>query len=116
MAAYRLQGIAPQIDASAFVFENATVIGDVRLAEGVSVWPGAVLRGDLDAITVGANTNLQDGSVIHVAPGVPATIGRWVTVGHQAMLHGCRIDEYALIGMQAVILDGAHVGRGCLIG
>lgn len=116
MAIYQLGARSPQIDATAYVFESATVLGDVRLAARSSVWPGAVLRGDNDPITVGAGSNVQDGSVLHTDIGQPLTIGENVTIGHQAMLHGCTIGDGTLVGMQAVILNGARIGRNCLIG
>lgn len=116
MAIYQLGERTPQIHATAYVFETATVIGDVRMAANSSVWPGAVLRGDNDPITLGAGSNVQDGSVLHTDIGQPLTLGENVTVGHQAMLHGCTIGDGSLIGMQAVILNGARIGRNCLIG
>ncbi len=99
-----------------FVADNATVIGRVRLENNVSVWFNAVIRGDNDLITVGENSNIQDGSVLHTDPGIPLTIGKYVTVGHKAMLHGCTIGDCSLIGINAVILNGARIGRNCLVG
>lgn len=115
MPIYKLGGQAPQIHASAFVADEATLIADVRLDEGTSVWPGAVLRADNEPITVGAASNIQEGAVLHTDPGCPLTIGRNVTVGHQAMLHGCTVGDGSLIGIQAVILNNAVIGRGCLV-
>jgi carbonic anhydrase/acetyltransferase-like protein (isoleucine patch superfamily) len=92
------------------------VIGDVTLHENASVWFSCVLRGDADSIEVGAGSNIQDGTVIHADPGFPAVIGKNVTVGHNAMIHGCRIGDGTLVGISAVVLNGARVGRGCLIG
>ena len=99
-----------------FVAENAVVIGRVRLENNASIWYGAVLRGDNDLIAVGENSNVQDLSVLHTDPGIPLTIGRNVTVGHKAMLHGCAIGDNSLIGINSVVLNGANIGRDCLIG
>lgn len=99
-----------------FVAHNATVIGSVRLMEKSSVWFNVVIRGDNELITIGPESNIQDGSVLHTDPGIPLTIGRGVTVGHKAMLHGCQIGDYSLIGINAVILNGARIGKHCLIG
>lgn len=99
-----------------WIAPNAVVIGNVVLESGSSVWWGATLRGDNDPITVGANSNIQDGSVLHTDEGVPLTIGRDVTIGHMVMLHGCSIGDGSLIGIGSVILNRAKIGRGCLIG
>ncbi|MEX2474428.1 gamma carbonic anhydrase family protein [Marinobacter sp.] len=99
-----------------FVAANASVIGSVRLLEKASVWFNVVIRGDNECITVGAESNVQDGAVLHTDPGIPLTLGRGVTVGHQAMLHGCDIGDYSLVGINAVILNGAKIGKHCLIG
>lgn len=116
MAIYQLGDRVPQIDASAFVYENATVIGTVVLEAGVSVWPYAVLRGDNEPIRVGRGSNVQESAVLHTDPGCPLTVGEGVTIGHQAMLHGCTIGDGTLVGIQAVVLNRARVGRNCLIG
>lgn len=116
MPLYQIDEAAPEIDPTAWVFENAVLIGRVRLAAGANVWPGAVIRGDNEWITVGEESNVQDGCVLHTDPGYPLTIGPRVTIGHQAMLHGCTIGEGSLIGIQAVVLNGAKIGRNCLIG
>jgi len=116
MAIYQLGDAAPDIDPSAWVADNAQVIGAVTMAENSSVWFGVVVRGDSDRITIGRNTNIQDGSVLHADRGVPLSIGDNVTVGHQAMLHGCSIGDGSLIGIQAVVLNGACIGRDCLVG
>ena len=116
MAIYQLDDTAPQIAASAWVADSASVIGRVRLAEGASVWYGAVLRGDNDWITLGRDTNIQDGSVLHTDEGKPLTLGERVTVGHQVMLHGCTVGDDTLIGIQAVVLNGAKIGRKCIVG
>ena len=116
MAIYRLGEHVPRIAATAYVHESATVIGNVVLEDGVSVWPQAVIRGDMATITIGARSNVQDGSVLHVDEGVPLTIGEDVTIGHQVMLHGCTIGDGSLIGIQAIVLNRATIGRGCLVG
>lgn len=116
MAVYALGGHTPTIDASAYVTETATVIGKVTLKAGSSVWFGATLRGDNEMITLGENSNIQEGAVLHTDPGSPLNIGDRVTVGHQAMLHGCTIGEGSLIGIQAVVLNDAVIGKNCLIG
>ena len=116
MAIYELDGVAPQVAASAWVADSAQVIGDVVLGEGASVWFGTVVRGDADRITIGAGTNVQDASVLHADIGKPLTIGENVTVGHQVMLHGCTIGDESLIGIGAIVLNGAKIGRHCLVG
>jgi carbonic anhydrase/acetyltransferase-like protein (isoleucine patch superfamily) len=99
-----------------WVAENATLIGSVVLGNNTSVWFNAVIRADNDVITIGDDSNIQDGAVLHVDMGVPLTIGKGVTVGHQAMLHGCTIGDNSLIGIQAVVLNKAVVGKNCIIG
>ncbi|MES2714890.1 MAG: gamma carbonic anhydrase family protein [Pseudomonadota bacterium] len=116
MALYQLDDNAPQVHPTAWVAESAVVVGKVHLAENASVWYGAVLRGDNDHIRVGANSNVQDGSVLHTDNGVPLTIGDNVTVGHQVTLHGCTIGDGSLIGIQSIVLNGARIGRNCLVG
>lgn len=106
---------APEIEESAWIAPNATVIGRVRLDAEVSVWYSAVLRGDLETIEVGARSNIQDGCVLHADPGFPLTVGAGVSVGHNAILHGCTIGDDVLVGMGATILNGAVVGPGSLI-
>ena len=108
--------MAPELGEQAWVADSAQVIGDVRLAADSSVWFGAVLRGDSATLTVGEGSNIQDLSVLHADHGVPLTVGRGVTVGHQAMLHGCTIGDNCLIGIQAVVLNHARIGRNCLVG
>jgi len=98
-----------------FIAPSADVIGSVRLGDGCSIWFGAVLRGDNDWIHVGEGSNIQDGSIVHVDPGVPVVIGRNVTVGHGVMIHGCEIGDSCLIGNRAIILDGARIGENSLI-
>lgn len=109
------EGHEPELAEQAWAAPGSTLLGQVRLAEQASVWYGAVLRADLDAITIGARSNIQDGCVLHADPGFPLTVGDGVTVGHRAVLHGCTIAEQCLIGMGAVVLNGATIGRGCLI-
>jgi carbonic anhydrase/acetyltransferase-like protein (isoleucine patch superfamily) len=99
-----------------WVAPNAVVVGNVTLKVNASIWYGAVLRGDNDPITIGENSNIQDGSILHTDLGSPLSVGDGVTVGHLAMLHGCTIGDNALIGIGAVILNGARIGRNCLIG
>jgi len=106
----------PVVGARALIFPGAAVVGDVRLGEDVSVWYGSVLRGDLRPVTVGARTNIQDGTVVHVADDGPCDIGADCVVGHRAMIHACRIEDACLIGMQATILDNAVVGAGSVVG
>ena len=115
---YALDGVAPDLpdDGDYWIAPGAHVMGDVRLAAGVSVWFGAVLRGDNEPLEIGEGTNIQENSVLHTDMGFPLTIGAHVTVGHKAMLHGCIIGEGSLIGMGATVLNGATIGRGCLIG
>ncbi len=115
MAIYRLGEATPRIPESAYVAPGATIIGRVTLGERASVWPGAVIRGDDDSIQIGDNTNIQDGAVLHVDPGIAMTIGNDVTVGHQAMLHGCTIGDGTLVGIQAIIYNKAVIGRDCLV-
>ncbi|MHA3904400.1 gamma carbonic anhydrase family protein [Castellaniella sp. WN] len=116
MTCYALGDLTPHIDPSAFVAAEATLIGAVTLRTGASVWPGAVIRADNEPIVVGENTSIQEGAVLHVDAGKPLRVGRNVTVGHQAMLHGCTVEDGALIGIQAVVLNGAVIGRHSLVG
>ena len=99
-----------------FVAESATVVGAVVLYHNVSVWFGAVVRGDYDSVTVGANSNIQDCAVVHMDDTFPVTIGDGVTVGHHAVVHGCTVGNNSLIGIHAVVMNGARIGRNCLIG
>lgn len=117
MPLYSLGGIAPDVvPGRNYIAPGAQVMGKVRLAEDVSVWFNAVLRGDNDWITIGARTNIQDGCILHADPGFPLTVGEDVTVGHNVILHGCFVGDGALIGMGATVLNGARIGRGCLVG
>lgn len=106
---------APLVPSSAWVHATATVIGEATLGAHVSVWPGAVIRADRDAITIGDETNVQDGVVLHCDPGMPCVIGARVTIGHRAVVHGCTVEDGALIGIGAVVLNGAVIGRGSLV-
>ena len=116
MAIYELDGVAPRVAASAWVADTAQVIGNVVLGENASVWFGTVVRGDTEAITIGAGTNIQDASVLHADFGQPLVVGERVTVGHQVMLHGCTIGDETLIGIGAIVLNGARIGKNCLVG
>ena len=113
---YELDGVAVQTEGDYWVADSATVVGNVLLKQDASVWFNAVVRGDNDLITIGAGSNVQDGSVLHTDPGYPLTIGANVTIGHKVMLHGCDIGEGSLIGINAVVLNGAKIGKNCLIG
>ncbi len=99
-----------------FIADNATLIGDVVLEEQVSVWFGVVIRGDNDSILIGPQSNIQDNAVLHTDPGIKLRLGRGVTVGHHATLHGCEVGDYSLVGINAVILNNARIGRHCIIG
>ncbi|HSX95542.1 MAG TPA: gamma carbonic anhydrase family protein [Hydrogenophaga sp.] len=116
MPYYQIQNKQPQVDSSAFVAPDATLVGDVQVDAQASVWFHAVARGDNEPIRIGTGSNVQEGAVLHADPGYPLVIGRNVTVGHQAMLHGCTIGDGSLIGIQAVVLNGARIGRECLVG
>ena len=116
MAIYRLGSKVPQVPPSAYVAPEAVVIGEVILGEGANIWPGAVIRGDNVLIRVGRNSNVQEGAVLHSDPGVPLVVGDDVSIGHQAMLHGCTVGDGSLIGIQAVVMNNAAVGRECLVG
>jgi carbonic anhydrase/acetyltransferase-like protein (isoleucine patch superfamily) len=115
---YALDGVAPELpeEGAYWIAPSASVIGKVRLERFASVWFGAVIRGDNELITIGENSNVQDGAVMHTDPGLPLTIGKGCTIGHKAILHGCTIGDNTLIGMGAVILNRARIGRNCLIG
>ena len=108
-------GVSPTVAASAWVAPNATIAGDVTVGERASVFYGAVLRGDMDSITIGDDTNLQDNVTVHVDTGVPTVVGARVSVGHAAVLHGCIIEDDCLIGMSATVLNRAVIGTGSLV-
>ncbi len=116
MAIYELDGKAPVIGKNAYVADSAQVIGQVTLEENASVWFGTVIRGDSEHIHIGKNSNIQDASVLHADPGVPLTLGENVSIGHQVMLHGCTIGDGTLIGIGAVVLNRAKIGKNCLVG
>ena len=113
---YRLGDSLVETHPQSWVAPNATLVGKIRLEAGANVWFGAVLRGDNELIHIGANSNVQDGSVMHTDMGYPLTLGTGVTVGHNAMLHGCTVGDYSLIGINAVVLNGAKIGKHCIIG
>lgn len=116
MSVYLIGDKKPQVSPDAWIAPNATVIGDVRLAANSSIWWNAVLRGDNDPISIGMNSNIQDGSVLHTDEGVPMHIGANVTVGHLVMLHGCTIGDGSLIGIGSIILNRAVIGRHSIVG
>ena len=116
MAVYQLDQLVPRIAASAWVADSAQVIGNVELADEVSVWFGCILRGDNDVMRIGARCNVQDGAILHSDPGTPLTLEAGVSIGHQVMLHGCSIGAGSLIGIQAVVLNGARIGSNCIVG
>jgi carbonic anhydrase/acetyltransferase-like protein (isoleucine patch superfamily) len=118
MTIYVLDGVSPLLpeEGACWIAPDAAVIGKVKLERMASVWFGAVIRGDNELITIGENSNVQDGSVLHTDPGLELTIGRNCTIGHKAILHGCVIGDNTLIGMGAVILNRARIGNNCLIG
>jgi carbonic anhydrase/acetyltransferase-like protein (isoleucine patch superfamily) len=109
-------GRAPRISASAFIAPHTFIAGDVEIGDEASVWPCCSLRGDIAPIRIGAHSNVQDGSVVHVADNLPAIIGEWVTIGHNATVHACTIEDEVLVGMGAIILDGARIGARSIIG
>jgi carbonic anhydrase/acetyltransferase-like protein (isoleucine patch superfamily) len=116
MAIYEIEGVAPKIDADAFVHPDAVIIGDVTLGPESSVWPAAVLRGDYGMITVGARTSIQDGTVIHAGPGFPTIIGDGCVVGHLTHLEGCTLEDESLAGSCSVVLHHAVISRGATVG
>jgi len=116
MPLYSLGDLSPSVNPTAWVAPSADLIGDVRLGNHCSVWFGAVIRADNTPIILGDETNFQDGAIGHSDPGAPLTLGKRVTVGHQAILHGCTVEDEALIGMGARILNGAVIGAQCIVG
>ena len=115
MPAYALGDLIPQIDPRSWIAPNATVIGQVHLARNVSIWWNSTVRGDTDRISIGENSNVQDGCVLHTNKGIPLDIGRNVTIGHMVMLHGCTIGDDCLIGIGAVLLNRSVIGRNSLV-
>src|SRR3977135_3214813 len=118
MATYELDGQGPELpaDGNYFIADTATVIGKVRLLNAASVWFGAVLRGDNEWIEIGENSNVQDNSTCHTDMGFPLTIGTNCTVGHNVILHGCTLEDGALVGMGSIVMNGARIGRGSIVG
>lgn len=116
MAIYELDGVRPTLGANVWVADSAQVMGAVHLGDQSSVWFGAVIRGDAATITIGQGCNIQDACVLHIDADKPLTLGHYVTVGHQAMLHGCTVADNCLIGMGAVILNNARIGKNSLVG
>jgi carbonic anhydrase/acetyltransferase-like protein (isoleucine patch superfamily) len=113
---YKLNDVQVRLPENYFVANSAAVIGNVALGNNVSIWFNVVIRGDSDLITIGENSNIQDGAVLHTDPGFPMILGKGVTVGHKAMLHGCIVGDYSLVGINAVVLNGAKIGSHCIIG
>lgn len=113
---FALDDRLPQIADDAYVAPTATVIGDVSLAPQASVWFGAVLRGDVEQLTIGRGTNIQDNSVLHADPGAPLVLGDLITVGHMVTLHGCHVGNHSLIGIGAIIMNHARIGARCIVG
>ena len=116
MALYQLDAHCPEVADSAWIADNAQVMGAVKVAADASVWLGVTVRGDTETISIGEGSNIQDGSVMHADHGKPLTVGKHVTVGHMVMLHGCTIGDESLIGIGAVVLNGAKIGKNCLVG
>ena len=113
---YDFEKNIPEVHPDAWVAPNATLIGKVKLEKNSSIWFNAVLRGDIELISIGENSNIQDGSVLHTDPGFKLNVGKGVTVGHMVMLHGCQIDDSTLIGIGSIILNNAKIGKNCIIG
>src|SRR5690606_8789530 len=116
MPIYQLGEFAPTIDPTAYVTDSATLVGQVHVKARASIWFNVTIRGDNEPIVIGEGSNVQEGSVLHADPGFPLNIGKEVTIGHMAMVHGCTIDDGALIGIQAVVLNGAKIGKNCVVG
>lgn len=116
MPVYSLDGVTPRVDPSAWIAPTAVLVGDVVVATDAGIWFGAVARGDIETITIGPRSNVQENTVLHTDKGFPLTIGANVTVGHSAIIHGCTIGDNSLIGMGATVLNGAKIGKNCLIG
>jgi carbonic anhydrase/acetyltransferase-like protein (isoleucine patch superfamily) len=118
MPLYEIDGLRPIIDDpdDCWIAPTATIIGNVRICKGASVWWGVTIRGDNELITIGEGAQVQDGSVLHTDPGYPLTLEKNSSVGHMAMLHGCTVGEGSLVGIGAVVLNGAKIGKNCLVG
>jgi len=110
-----LGGAKPEVHSGAFVHEAAVVMGDVVIGEGANVWPGTVLRGDIERITIGRGSSIQDGTIIHTDPGFPTVVGDLTAVGHGCIVHGCEVGRGSLVGMGAILLTGSTVGDGCIV-
>jgi carbonic anhydrase/acetyltransferase-like protein (isoleucine patch superfamily) len=110
------QKAIPKVHSTAFVHDSSEIIGRVQIRKKASIWPKVVLRGDIELITIGEESNVQDSSVMHTSRGLPVVLGKGVTIGHGVIVHGARIGDYCLIGMGAILLDGCVIGRECLIG
>ena len=113
---YDFEKNVPEVNPDAWVASNATLIGKIKLEKNSSIWFNAVLRGDIELITIGENSNIQDGSVLHTDPGYKLNVGKGVRVGHMVMLHGCQIGDDTLIGIGSIILNNAKIGKNCIIG
>ena len=113
---YDFEKSIPEVQPDAWVASNATLIGKVKIEKNSSIWFNAVLRGDIELISIGENSNIQDGSVLHTDPGYNLNVGKGVTVGHMVMLHGCQISDDTLIGIGSIILNNAKIGKNCIIG
>lgn len=118
MPVYALDGIAPAFDEreSNWIAPDASLIGKVRLGRNAGIWFGAVLRGDMEAIVIGEDSNVQEHAMLHTDPGFPLNVGKGCTIGHRAILHGCTIGDNSLVGMGAIVLNGAKIGANCLVG
>lgn len=110
------KAISPDVEIDCFIAETADIIGDVHIGNDSNVWYNAVIRGDVNTVRIGKNTNVQDGCMLHVSSNYPLNIGKDVTIGHKAIVHGCKIEDNVLIGMGSIILDGAHIGENTIIG
>lgn len=118
MPLYAIDGTGPQFEdeSSNWIAPDSTLIGNVRLGRDVSIWFGVVIRGDNEAIVIGARSNVQEHTIMHTDPGFPLTVGEGCTIGHRATLHGCTIGDNSLVGMGAIVLNGARIGKNCLVG
>lgn len=113
---FPFEGIQPVIDKTVFIAPGAVVVGRVEIGPFASIWYNSVVRGDVDIVKIGANTNIQDGSILHEHAGFPLVVGERVTVGHRVLLHGCTVEDDAFVGMGATVLNGARVGAGAVVG
>jgi len=110
------QEASPRIHPTAFVHPSSELIGRITISKNASIWPTVVLRGDIERITIGIDSNVQDATVMHTSKGLPVVLGKGVTIGHGAIVHGAKIGDYCLIGMGAILLDGCVIGKECLVG